>query len=98
MKVILLENIKKTDIINLFHDLLKINPFIKYIDNDETLDFFSVQNSNYCKIKIFKHIILKNCLLGYKYNKYLFFLDYNTQIKIHLEILYNIYISLIKVF
>jgi N-acetyl-gamma-glutamyl-phosphate reductase len=48
-------SIKKTDVINLFKDLQKINPFIKYIDNDETLDFFSVQNSNYCKIKIFNH-------------------------------------------
>ena len=49
------KSIKKTDVINLFKDLQKINPFIKYIDNDETLDFFSVQNSNYCKIKIFNH-------------------------------------------
>jgi len=48
-------SIKKTDVINLFKDLQKINPFIKYIDNDETLDFFSVLNSNYCKIKIFNH-------------------------------------------
>ena len=48
-------SIKKTDVINLFKDSQKINPFIKYIDNDETLDFFSVQNSNYCKIKIFNH-------------------------------------------
>ena len=48
-------SIKKTDVINLFRDLQKINPFIKYIDNDDTLDFFSVQNSNYCKIKIFNH-------------------------------------------
>ena len=47
--------IKKIDIINLFHELQKLNPFIKYIDNDETLDFFSVQHSNYCKIKIFNH-------------------------------------------
>ncbi|MDC3178034.1 N-acetyl-gamma-glutamyl-phosphate reductase [Pelagibacteraceae bacterium] len=47
--------IKKTDIINLFHELQKLNPFIKYLDNDENLDFFSVQNSNYCKIKIFNH-------------------------------------------
>ncbi len=47
--------IKKTDVINLFKDFQKINPFIKYIDNDENLDFFSVQNSNYCKIKIFDH-------------------------------------------
>ncbi len=47
--------IQKTDIINLFHDLQQINPFIKFIDNDEMLDFFSIQNSNYCKIKIFDH-------------------------------------------
>ena len=48
-------SIKKTDVINLFKDLQKVNPFIKYIDNDEILDFFSIQNSNYCKIKIFDH-------------------------------------------
>ena len=47
--------IQKTDIINLFQNLQKINPFIKYIDNDEVLDFFSIQNSNYCKIKVFDH-------------------------------------------
>ncbi len=47
--------IQKTDIINLFQNLQKINPFIKYIDNDEILDFFSIQNSNYCKIKTFDH-------------------------------------------
>ena len=29
--------------------------FLKYIDNDEVLDFFSIQNSNYCKIKTFDH-------------------------------------------
>ncbi len=49
------DSIQKTDVINLFQDLQKINPFIKYIYNDETLDFFSIQNSNYCKIKIFDH-------------------------------------------
>jgi Acetylglutamate semialdehyde dehydrogenase len=48
-------SVKKNDIINLFNELQKINPFLKYIDNDEPLDFFSVQNSNYCKIKIFNH-------------------------------------------
>jgi len=47
--------IEKTDVVNLFKDLQKVNPFIKYIDNDEILDFFSIQNSNYCKIKIFDH-------------------------------------------
>ncbi len=48
-------SIKKTDIINLLKQLDKINPFLKYVENDETLDFFSIQNSNYCKIKIFDH-------------------------------------------
>ena len=48
-------NIKKNDIINLLKELDKINPFLKYIENDETLDFFSIQNSNYCKIKVFDH-------------------------------------------
>ncbi|MDC3153366.1 N-acetyl-gamma-glutamyl-phosphate reductase [Pelagibacteraceae bacterium] len=48
-------SIKKTDIINLLKELDKINPFLKYIKNDETLDFFSIQNSNYCKIKVFDH-------------------------------------------
>ncbi len=47
--------IQKTDIIKLFQNLQKINPFIKYINNDEMLDFFSIQNSNYCKIKTFDH-------------------------------------------
>ena len=47
--------IQKTDILNLFQNLQKFNPFIKYIDNDEMLDFFSIQNSNYCKIKTFDH-------------------------------------------
>ena len=41
--------------IYLYFSRMKINPFIKFIDNDEVLDFFSVQNSNYCKIKIFNH-------------------------------------------
>ncbi|MDC3089552.1 N-acetyl-gamma-glutamyl-phosphate reductase [bacterium] len=49
------KSIKKTDIINLFLELEKINPFLKFIDNDEILDFFSIQNSNYCKIKVFDH-------------------------------------------
>ena len=48
-------SIKKNDIINLLKELDKINPFLKYIENDETLDFFSIQNSNYCKIKVFDH-------------------------------------------
>ncbi len=46
---------KKADIINLFQELQKRNPFFKFIENNEILDFFSIQNSNYCKIKIFDH-------------------------------------------
>ena len=49
------DGVKKTDIINLFQELQNTNPFLKYSDNDEILDFFSIQNSNYCKIKIFDH-------------------------------------------
>ena len=48
-------SIKKNDIINILKELDKINPFLKYIENGETLDFFSIQNSNYCKIKVFDH-------------------------------------------
>ena len=47
--------IKKTDIINLFQELQNTNPFLEFIADDKTLDFFSIQNSNYCKIKIFDH-------------------------------------------
>jgi len=48
-------NIKKSDITNLFKEFQNINPFIKFITDDEILDFFSIQNSNYCKIKLFEH-------------------------------------------
>ncbi len=45
-------NISKSDIIKLFSDFDKKNYFIKLIDNDERLDFFSTQNTNFCKLKI----------------------------------------------
>ena len=48
-------NIKKSDVINLYQELQNTNPFIKFVTNDEVLDFFSIQNSNYCKIKLFDH-------------------------------------------
>jgi len=48
-------DIKKSNVLNLYKDLQNTNPFIKYIPDDEILDFFSIQNSNYCKIKIFNH-------------------------------------------
>ena len=48
-------NINKNDIKNLFMNFSQKNYFIKFIDDNERLDFFSVQNTNYCKIKIFDH-------------------------------------------
>ena len=47
--------IKKSDVINLIQELQNTNPFIKFVTNNEVLDFFSIQNSNYCKIKVFDH-------------------------------------------
>ena len=47
--------VKKSDINDLFKGLQNTNPFLKIISKDEPLDFFSIQNSNYCKIKIFDH-------------------------------------------
>ncbi len=47
--------IKKTEIINLFQELQNTNPFLEFIADDKILDFFSIQNSNYCKIKILDH-------------------------------------------
>lgn len=49
-KNVTLEDIKKT-----FSDFAKNLPFVKFLDNDEKADFFSVQNTNNCLIKIFKH-------------------------------------------
>ncbi len=49
------KNIKKEDIIYELKDFEKKNTFIKIMNNDERLDFFSIQNTNFCKIKIFNH-------------------------------------------
>jgi len=45
-----IEDIKKT-----FYNFTKNLPFVKFLDIDEKADFFSVQNTNNCLIKIFKH-------------------------------------------
>ena len=47
--------IKKNDIVDVLKGFDQNNYFIKYVDEKERLDFFSVQNTNYCKIKIFNH-------------------------------------------
>ncbi len=48
-------NIVKKDVIDEFINFQKNNAFIKFINDNEKLDFFSIQNTNYCKIKIFNH-------------------------------------------
>ena len=48
-------NINKDDIIKCFQKLEKDNHFVEFINNEKRADFFSVQNTNKCLIKIFKH-------------------------------------------
>ena len=49
------KNINKSDLDSFLRELQIKNPFLKILNNDETLDFFAIQNSNYCKIKLFDH-------------------------------------------
>ena len=49
-KDVTVEDIKDT-----FKNFTRDLPFVKFLDNDEKADFFSVQNTNNCLIKIFKH-------------------------------------------
>tara|TARA_B100001173_G_scaffold148648_1_gene128905 strand:- start:92 stop:1114 length:1023 start_codon:yes stop_codon:yes gene_type:complete len=46
--------ISKNDIIKCFEDLAYHNQFIEFNNNDRA-DFFSIQNTNKCVLKIFKH-------------------------------------------
>ncbi len=48
-------NVKKSDIINVYKKFDENNYFIKFIEENERLDIFSVLNTNFCKIKIFNH-------------------------------------------
>ena len=48
-------NINKKNIIDELKLFEKENPFIKILNDDEQLDFFSIQNTNFCKIKVFNH-------------------------------------------
>ena len=50
------DNVEKKDVINLFKNFSNENYFIKFIEDEQRLDFFSVQNTNFCKIKIFNHL------------------------------------------
>ena len=49
------KGIKIKDIINTYNAFEKNNKFIKLLDKNQKLDFFSIQNTNYCKIKLFDH-------------------------------------------
>ena len=46
---------KKQHVIEIFKKFEKNNYFINFIDDNNKLDFFSIQNSNFCKIKLFDH-------------------------------------------
>ncbi len=49
------DGIKKNQLIDLYKDFDKNNYFIKFLEGEQRLDFFSIQNTNDCKIKIFDH-------------------------------------------
>ena len=49
------DGIKEIDVIKCFEQLDTENYFIDFIDNDHKADFFLVQNTNKCVLKIFKH-------------------------------------------
>jgi N-acetyl-gamma-glutamyl-phosphate reductase len=51
----LLSGITKNDLINCFNDMANKNQFISFIQNDQRADFFSIQNTNKCLLKIFDH-------------------------------------------
>ncbi len=51
----LLSDINKSDVINCFNDMSNKNQFINFIQNDQRADFFSIQNTNNCILKIFDH-------------------------------------------
>ena len=49
------KNVKINNVIEILKNFDESNTFIKLVDTNDRLDFFSVQNTNFCKIKIFKH-------------------------------------------
>jgi len=49
------DNTNEMDIVRCFKEFDKTNYFIKFINNDQRADFFSIQNTNSCVLKIFKH-------------------------------------------
>ena len=47
--------VKKEDIVNCFEELNDNNYFIEFIKKDQRADFFAVQNTNKCSLKLFNH-------------------------------------------
>ena len=47
--------VNKSDIINTYKEFDNDNYFIKFIEDETRADFFSVQNTNFCNIKLFNH-------------------------------------------
>ncbi len=46
-------NLTVEEVNRVYSKFEQMNPFFKIVDKEERLDFFSVQNTNYCKIKVF---------------------------------------------
>ena len=51
----LLPGMNKENVINCLNDIAINNEFIKFIHDDQRADFFSIQNTNNCLLKIFDH-------------------------------------------
>ena len=51
----LMNGIKEKDVIKCFEQLDSENYFIDFLDDEQRADFFLVQNTNKCVLKIFKH-------------------------------------------
>ena len=49
------EDTTKLDISNTLIEFSKNLPFVHFLDNQKKGDFFSIQNTNHCFIKLFKH-------------------------------------------
>ena len=49
------DKVSKKDIVDCYQQLDKDNPFVEFIKNDYRADFFSVQKTNKCVLKLFDH-------------------------------------------
>ena len=49
------EGITKNDVIKCFDDLANENHFVRFVKDNKRADFFAIQNTNNCILKIFDH-------------------------------------------